>query len=403
MVSITVDNMSELMAIAAAWSHWDRPLPPSVPRRVALPQTLRPSLALVIQGVRRCGKSVLMRQLAARYDVPQTHTIFLNFEDPRLIHQLAPPLLDALVSGFRALRPEAERALFLLDEIQQVPGWERWLRAQLERPTADLFVVSGSNATLLSGELGAALTGRHLTLELFPFDLAERRLLNPEAGLAEHLRDGGFPEPLQTPDAEALLRQYFHDIVERDIRERVGARSSRPIRQVVQMAYEAAGSELSLRRLAGALGLATDTAGVYLDAAESAYLLFQVPFFAWSERQRAHRNRKVYPVDTGLRRVVVAPGTDDRGKSLECAAHLALRRRFGPVSYWRGEGGEVDFVVQQGKMVRPVQVSWDGPQPRHERALESFYHHYPQAEEALWVTAETFAELDAGLAPRGRG
>lgn len=394
--------MTALLDIAATWSAWDRPLSPAIPRALSLPQALRPSLALVIQGVRRCGKSVLMRQLAARYGLPQAHTVFVNFEDPRLSNQLGPPLLDTLVADFRALRPEAERRLFLLDEIQQVPGWERWLRTQLERPGSDLFVVSGSNATLLSGELGAALTGRHLTVELFPFHLAERRLLHPKAGLIEHLRDGGFPEPLQTPDAEALLRQYFHDIVERDIRERVGARSSRPIRQVVQMAYEAAGSELSLRRLAGAVGLATDTAGAYLDAAEAAYLLFQVPFFAWSERQRAHRNRKVYPIDVGLRRVVVAPGSEDRGKALECAAHLTLRRRFGPVSYWRGEGGEVDFVIQEGRSVRPVQVSWEGPQPRHERALESFYHQYPQAEEALWITADTFAELDAGVAPLAR-
>ena len=93
---------------------------------------------------------------------------------------------------------------------------------------------------------------------------------------------------------------------------------------------------------------------------------------------------KVYPIDTGLRRVVITPGSADLGKSLECATQLVLRRRFGEVMYWRGDGGEVDFVVQQGRCVIPVQVTWGAPQPRHERALTSFYEADPHAEEAWW-------------------
>jgi predicted AAA+ superfamily ATPase len=188
--------------------------------------------------------------------------------------------------------------------------------------------------------------------------------------------------------------------VERDIRERVGARSARPVRQVAHMAFEAMGSELSLRRIAAAAGVATDTAGAYLDACQDAYLLYSVPFFAWSERQRAARNRKYYPVDTGLRRVVVTGGGADRGKALECATHLVLRRWYGEVSYWRGRG-EVDFVVQRGRQVFPVQVGWDGPQPRHERALDAFQEAFPFAEEALHVSAESFPDLPRELQRRG--
>jgi len=193
-----------------------------------------------------------------------------------------------------------------------------------------------------------------------------------------------------------LLRQYFHDIVERDVRERVGARSSRPLRQLVQMAYETAGAEMSLRRIAGATGLAVETVSAYLDACEGAYLLFSVPFFAFSERKRAHRNRKYYPVDTGLRGVVVTPTGRDLGKALECATHLQLRRRFDDVSYWRGEG-EIDFVVQDGRRIVPVQVTWEEPTERHHAALEAFYESFPMADEAVFVTKESFAELDTLL------
>ena len=383
-----------LIDVAADWSFWDRPVPPSITRQVALPSVLRDSLCLVVQGVRRCGKSTLLRQLITRYRLDPARCVFLDFEDPRLSRRLTYETLDAVVRDFREVHPDADRLYFFLDEIHHVVGWQRWLRSQLDRPSGHVFTITGSNAELLSGELSSALTGRHLTVELFPFSLDEARLLDPTRTVADFLTGGGFPEPLQFEDGDRLLRQYFHDIVERDVRERVGARSSLPIRQVAQMAFESAGSEMSLRRVAAAAGIAVDTAGSYLAACESAYLLFSCPYFAFSERRRASRNRKYYPVDTGLRRVVVTRAGQDRGKSLECAVHTVLRRRYGTVSYWR-DRGEVDFVVQDGGRIIPIQVSWDAPLERHHRAMESFYERFPQAEETVWVSAAGFeAALD---------
>lgn len=379
-----------LLDVAADWSFWQAAPRPSIPRSVPLPADLRDSLALVVQGVRRCGKSTLLTQLVERYALDPQRCAFLNFEDPRLSGALDHPTLDRLVAEFRARHPRGPRYYFL-DEIQGVPGWQRWLRTQLDRPRGDHFVVSGSNAQLLSGELGSALVGRHLTVELYPFDLDEFRAARPGASVADWLHFGGFPEPLAIADGDRLRRQYFNDIVERDVRERLSARSSAALRQVAQMVYESAGSELSLRRVAGACGVAVDTAASWIDACENAYLLFGCPYFAFSERKRASRNRKFYPVDSGLRRVVVTRTGADTGKALECATFLALRRRFGSVSYWRDEG-EVDFVVQDGSRVIPVQVSEAGPLERHHRALTAFYEQFPQAEEAVFVTVETLVE-----------
>ncbi|NDE02640.1 MAG: hypothetical protein EBZ91_13050, partial [Gammaproteobacteria bacterium] len=190
---------------------------------------------------------------------------FLNFEDPRLSPALDHRTLDVMVKAFEADRGTG--CTYFLDEIQWVTGWQRWLRVQLDRPKDRRFVVTGSNAHLLSGELGSTLTGRHHTVELFPFDLAEYRQLRPRATLTEYLDAGGFPATVASPDRDMLLRGYFSDIVERDMRERVSARSSVPLRKLVQMLFESAGSETSTRRLAAALGLAPDTAGAYIDAA----------------------------------------------------------------------------------------------------------------------------------------
>jgi predicted AAA+ superfamily ATPase len=381
-----------LLSIAETWSHWTQPIAPSVPRNVRLPAVLSDRIVLVIQGVRRCGKSTLMRQLVSRYELNPQHCVFLNFEDPRLSNSLHFDTLQALVDAFRNARPDAATRYFFLDEIQGVDGWERWLRAQLDRPRGDVFVISGSNAALLSGELGSTLTGRHLSVELYPFDFNEFSIALPGASVAEFLHTGGFPEPLSRPDGDLLLRQYFHDIVERDIRERLGARSSRTLRQVLQMAFESAGSELSLRRIAAPAGIAVETAAAYLEAAEMAYLLHSVPFFAFSERKRGSFPRKYYPVDPGLRRVVSTPGGADLGKALECATCVALRRRYRDVSYWRGKG-EVDFVVQEAGRIIPIQVTVDAAQPRHEKALDDFYEAFPQAGEALFVTLANLGEL----------
>lgn len=387
---------TELLAIAADWSHWEAPPPASIPRRLDLPQELRPDVALVVQGVRRCGKSTLLGQLIGRYDLDRERCLFVNFEDPRLAGSLDHALLDALVDAFESARGPGPTT-YLLDEIQHVEGWQRWLRVQLDRPGTRHFVVTGSNAHLLSGELASSLTGRHLTVELFPFDLREAREAAPTLRLETYLEQGGFPAPLESPDGDLLRRAYFNDIVERDVRERVAARSTAPLRQLAQMLFESAGAELSARRAAAALGVATDTAALYIEALESAYLVFACPYFDWSERKRARRNKKFYPVDTGLRRIAVTKTGRDLGTMLECATYVRLRQHFRDVYYWRGRG-EVDFVVLEDGDPVPIQVSWDGAKERHHRALDAFHEMHPRAAEGVFVTAETF---EAGMPQLG--
>lgn len=380
---------AELLAIARHWSHWDASPPATIARGIELPAELRPDIALVIQGVRRCGKSTLMTQLPGRYRIDHAHCLTINFEDPRLVNALDHTTLEQMVAAFE--RERGPGGTYFLDEIQHVDGWQPWLRAQLDRPRDRRFVITGSNAHLLSGELASSLTGRHLTVELFPFDLAEFRSARPGASLAEYLTAGGFPAPMDSPDGDALRRAYFHDIVERDVREHVGARSSLPLRRLSQMLFESAGSEVSVRRLAAALGMAADTTALYLDAIEGAYLAFGCTYFAWSERKRSARNKKYYPVDTGLRRVAVTKTGADRGKMLECATYVLLRRRFGEVFYWR-DRGEVDFVVLQGGDPVPIQVSWDAPSERHREGVDAFHEEHPRAREACFVTAEAFEQ-----------
>ena len=158
------------------------------------------------------------------------------------------------------------------------------------------------------------------------------------------------------------------------------------------MVLESVGSALSLRRIAGALQLSPETVSHYLQACEDAYLIFSCPYFASSEAKRVRHNRKYYAIDTGLRRAISTRTGQDPGKDFENLVYLALRRKTANISYWKGKG-EVDFVVNTKDGVTPIQVTYDAPQQRHEDALEEFYRQFPHANEAVFVTPESFGEL----------
>jgi predicted AAA+ superfamily ATPase len=163
------------------------------------------------------------------------------------------------------------------------------------------------------------------------------------------------------------------------------------------MVFESSGSELSLRKIAGVTGLSGDTVGSYLQAAEDAYLIFGCPYFSYSSRKQRVRNKKFYPIDPGLRRAVINVSERDFGKDLELVSYLALRKAFNDVYYWR-DNLEVDFVVIVQGHPLPIQVTWDTPKERHERALKEFYERFPEAHEALFLgrkdIEENFAVLE---------
>lgn len=381
---------SALTQILDDWSAWAKRPGHQVQRSMAMRCTLSPNVVTVVQGVRRCGKTTLLRQVMLAKGIADEDAVFINFEDPRLTGQLDASLLDRIHEV--STRGHSRLLTFFLDEIQNVSHWQRWLNTRLEAHSGHCYVVTGSNSQLLGGELASSLTGRHLRHELFPLDFNEFQALVATDSLQEFIRRGGFPAVLTFPQPDELLRQYFLDIIEKDIRERVGAKSSRALQMVARMVLESVGSELGLRRIAGAVQLSPDTVNHYLQACEDAYLIFSCPYFAYSEAKRARHHRKYYAIDTALRRAVSSKAGDDLGKDFENLVFLQLRRKTSDISYWKGRG-EVDFVVNGPRGTTPIQVSIGAPQPRHQEALQEFYRNFPYANEAVFVTPTTYPEF----------
>ena len=316
-------------------------LTPEVARELVSSIPARSSQAIALKGVRRCGKSILQAQLMRRTGA----AFYCNLEDTRLFG-LSPKDFPAILSVIDELASQGVPVF--LDEVQEVAEWERLVRSLLDRGRT--VCITGSNASLLSRELGAKLTGRHLSFEVFPFDYQEYLTYTgfdaAEPSLLSYLDDGGFPGYLRERSPQ-VLQELLRDIVQRDIALRHGLRETRHVMNLALFLLANTGQPFSIQTLAKSLAIpaVTQTAR-YLEYLQDAYVLFAVPKFSPSFKQRVVTPNKYYANDTGFRRVNSPQAAPDRGHRLENLVFLALRRR-GPNVCYAGERNswECDFVT----------------------------------------------------------
>lgn len=310
------------------------------------------ALALIVSGVRRCGKSTLLYQLLQqRYP----NALYLNFEDPRLYGFDIKDFtrLDQIISA-------VDTDMLLFDEIQIIPEWERYARQKLDEGMK--LIITGSNASLLSKELGTKLTGRHVTKELFPFSYPEFIAFTAQeatsASVAEYLQVGGFPEYVKQR-VDDILNYVLEDILIRDIAVRHGIRDVDSLQRLTQYLISNIGKLITANRLKSLIGVgSTNTITEYLSYLEDSYLLHFIPKFDYSQRKQLVNPRKVYAIDTGLVNVNSASFTDDHGRLLENMVYLHLRRQYKDIFYFSGKG-ECDFVAfHKGKMQVAIQVCY---------------------------------------------
>jgi hypothetical protein len=321
--------------------------PPSVevPRRVVDSLPRAAGHALVLTGVRRCGKSTLQQQLRRRDRGP---AVFCNLEDTRL-YGLGPDDFPTLLS---VLDEQYVGAAVYLDEVQETPAWPRLVRALLD--AGRQVCVTGSNASLLGRELGAKLTGRHVSVEVYPFSygeyLAFRQGERGAATLRHYLEEGGFPGALREAVAgPGLLRELLRDVVQRDIVSRYALRDTRHLMNLVLHLLAHTGQPLSLQSLAKGLAIpSVAQVARYMEYLQDAWLLLAMPKFSASFKQRVVSPPKYYAIDPGLRTANTPNPTPDWGRRLENAVLLALRRRgTAPVFATEAHQWECDFVTPE--------------------------------------------------------
>lgn len=294
----------------------------------------------VITGIRRCGKSTLMRQIISE---TQSNYSYFNFEDPRIFgFEIGDfPKLDEVFGE--------NSPTYFFDEIQNVPGWEVYVRQLHDR--GEKVYVTGSNASLLSRELGTRLTGRYLAHEIFPFSYSEFlrycQKTDDQTSFEEYIELGGFPEYLRDKNPE-VLQNLLKDIVFRDIAIRYGIKNTKTLMDITLFLVSNVGKEVSFNSLKKTfeIGSAT-TVSDYLSWLEDAYLLFFLPRFSWSAKSISKNPKKVYCIDTGFAKANSLSFSKDQGRLLENLVYILLRKTRLKTYYFR-ERKECDFVVFEG-------------------------------------------------------
>jgi predicted AAA+ superfamily ATPase len=310
--------------------------------------------AVILSGIRRCGKSTLLCQLLSGFD----RFYYFNFEDPRATG-FETSDFEKLDQVFSEEFGESGRYFF--DEIQNVEKWETIVRSLLDRKKH--VVITGSNASLLSKELGTRLTGRHLRFELFPFSYAEfLAFKNQKPGLAsfdQYLENGGFPEYLKSGNA-LILQELLNDLLARDIVVRHKIRSTKILREFAVYLLSNIGKEFSYNSLKKTFNFGSVNSTIaFVSYLEDSYLLFTVPRFDYSLKKQLVNPKKIYSIDNGLALVNTVSFSGNKGRMLENLVYACLRKQHSDIFYYKGLR-ECDFLVREKqKITLAIQVCFE--------------------------------------------
>jgi predicted AAA+ superfamily ATPase len=313
--------------------------------------SLRKEFITIITGIRRSGKSTLMHQLIHQLD---SDFAYFHFEDPRIF--------GFTVDDFTKLEEVlGEKSYYFFDEIQNVPQWELFIRKLHDQ--GKTICITGSNASLLSKELGTRLTGRNITKELFPFDYVEYCRFNSwennTESVTKFMNDGGIPLFIKTGET-SYLHQLLRDILYRDIIARHGIRNGKVVEEITLYLISNIAKPYSLNGLKKIFELGSaNSVSDYVSWLEDSYLFFTLPRFSWSLKSVAVNPKKIYSIDTGFARANSASFSSDAGRLFENMIYLSLRQKFNNLYYFR-EKGECDFVIKEKNTVtRVVQACYE--------------------------------------------
>jgi len=330
---------------------------PLIERYFSLPHSI------VISGIRRSGKSTLLSQII------QTHYkddyYYFNFEDERLIDFKSGDfniLYEILIELY------GEKKTFFLDEIQNVLKWEFFVRRLQD--SGCKFFITGSNASLLSKELGTKLTGRTIVSELYPFSFREFlsfkgfKLKKDSLSLTkeravikkyfnEYLRGGGMPEYLKYKES-VVLKRVYEDILYRDIVVRHEIKGVKSLRELSLYFMSNMASMFTYNGLKETFHLgSSNTIKSYVDYLEDSFLIFTINKFSYSLKKQSVAPKKVYCIDNGLVDAIAFQFSKNKGKFYENLVFGELKRRGTEEIYYylTGDGKEVDFLLRKNNKI----------------------------------------------------
>jgi hypothetical protein len=311
---------------------------------------------VIITGIRRCGKSTLLNLFRKNQ---KEKNYYLNFDDERL-YNFTLEDFETLYETFIELF--GIEKTFYFDEIQNIEGWERFVRRISD--SGNKVYLTGSNASMLSKELGTHLTGRYVQIELFPInfkdylkfknlklnknDIYKREIyVNIKKEFNNYLNDGGFLQYLKTKDKD-FFKLLYDNILYRDIIVRYNLSYEKGLKKIIHYLISNISKEFSYSSLKKISNISSiTTISEYLNYLENSYLLFEIPKFDYSLKKQLVNPKKIYAIDTGLINTISFKFSEDKGRLLENLVFIELKRRGKEIFYHKNKK-ECDFVIREG-------------------------------------------------------
>lgn len=397
------------------WNFWEKELNTGVAREMYVKEALRCLKAkkvVTIVGIRRAGKSFISRQIVSNFLKEKRNSLIVNFEEARFDEALDTNFLIKIYDAYLSTLKPNEKPLIILDEVQEVKEWEKFVRSINEKDEAFL-VVTGSSAKIMGEELATLLTGRTLTMEVFPLAFNEflqfkkikigggLELIKKEGEVKELLKEyvsfGGFPEVVLQDDRELkmkILASYYYDMLNKDVVKRFRVRRIDKLERIAFYYLTNFSSQITFNRIGKFLKFGEKTAEVYSKHIESSKMVFFLKRFSSSVKEQENSPRKVYLTDVGFHNLSNVSFSDKISKIYEnIVAVELLKKNNENLFYWKDNlGNEVDFAVKDGSKVRElIQVCYDveGIKTKERelkgllKAMERF-----ELEEALVITED---------------
>ncbi len=325
-------------------------------------------MPIIITGIRRCGKSSLLKILKDKFNLEDKEFLYINFNDERLINFETSDfqkIMDFIIEH------KKKGCTLFLDEIQEVDNWERWIDRIKRQYT---IFITGSNSKLLSKEISSVLTGRSVSFELFPFsfkeflDAKKIDILNWNVDLEKQsrirkefktfLESGGFPQRVIT-NKPVIVSELYKNILYRDIIKRFNPNLTKQVKEISLYLISNITSQVSLRTLSKISDVKNiATVKNVVSSFEAAFLFFFSNKFDYSLKKQSQNPKKTFCIDNGFIASVGFRFSHDKGKLLENLAAIEIKRRKFEL-YYSKDKGECDFVVKKDlKILNVIQICY---------------------------------------------
>ena len=377
-------SKNQLFEILLDWNYWNREFPPTTKRKlyeIQISKLSQNDEVVVIKGVRRCGKSTLLINEMKRLvesGVAKEELLFINFEDVRLIGHLGVELLGLIKDTYMEFVAPQGKPYIFLDEVQNIEHWEKWVNTEYELKRSYLYA-AGSNSSMLSSEIGTALSGRYVSVEVYPLSfrefllfedieinnkmefISQKHLINRE--FRAFIDEGGFPKSVEYRQnhvmQKELMEGYFNSILLKDIIARFKLKNFNILRDLSAFLLSNSATYHTINRLKNSFGISYDMARDYMEYLEKAYMIISINKFDYSLKKQHANAKKYYSIDLGLSNLLRVPNLKTKGHDLESVVLLELLRRDYKPYYYKTKGDlECDFIVERDReIVSLIQVT----------------------------------------------